>query len=89
MTLPLIHLLKTCSSSERRSIIRKIKYHSDNVDARMDIINKVEQNHCLDYAKEKMNSFIDEALSHLRDFEDSEALTSLKELVNYCINREK
>jgi hypothetical protein len=28
-----------------------------------------------------MNSFIDEALSHLRDFEDSEALASLKELV--------
>jgi octaprenyl-diphosphate synthase len=89
MTLPLIHLLKTCSSSERRSIIRKIKYHSDEVDARLDIINKVEQNHCLDYAKEKMNSFIDEALSQLSDIEDTEALASLKKLVDYCINREK
>jgi octaprenyl-diphosphate synthase len=89
MTLPLIHLLKTCSNSERRSIIRKIKYHSDEVDARLDIINKVEQNHCLDYAKEKMNSFIDEALSQLSDIEDTEALASLKKLVDYCINREK
>ena len=89
MTLPLIHLLKISDKSERRSIIRKIKYHSDELDARLDIINKVQQNHCLDYAKEKMNSFISDALLQLSDIEDSEALASLKELVNYCINREK
>ena len=89
MTLPLIHLLKTSSVSERRSIIRKIKYHSDDVEARLDIINKVNNNRCLDYAKEKMNVFVDDALSQLDDIKDSVALTSLKSLVNYCINREK
>jgi octaprenyl-diphosphate synthase len=89
MTLPLIHLLKTSSASERRSIIRKIKYHSDDVEARLDIINKVNNNRCLDYAKEKMNVFVDDALSQLDDIKDSVALTSLKSLVNYCINREK
>ena len=52
MTLPLIHLLKISDKSERRSIIRKIKYHSDEVESRMEIIEKVHQNHCLDYAEE-------------------------------------
>lgn len=89
MTLPLIHLLKISSDSERRSIIRKIKYHSDEADARLEIINKVKQNHCLDYAEEKMNGFVNDALSQLDEIENIEALTSLKELVEFCINREK
>ncbi len=89
MTLPLIHLLKIVDKSERRNIVRKIKYHSDEVEARMDVINKVHQNNCLDYAKEKMNDFVNEALSQLDEINDSEALTSLKDLVEFCIEREK
>jgi octaprenyl-diphosphate synthase len=89
MTLPLIHLLKISDKSERRSIIRKIKYHSDEVESRMEIIEKVHQNHCLDYAEEKMNAFVDEALSQLDEIKNEEALASLKALVNYCIKREK
>ena len=89
MTLPLIHLLKIVGNSERRNIIRKIKYHSDDVETRMEIINKVQQNHCLDYAEEKMNSFVEEALNQLDEIKNEEALASLKSLVNYCINREK
>ena len=89
MTLPLIHLLKISDKSERRSIIRKIKYHSDELESRMDIIEKVHQNHCLDYAEEKMNAFVDEALSQLDEIKNEEALASLKALVNYCIKREK
>ena len=89
MTLPLIHLLKIVDKSERRNVIRKIKYHSDEVEARMDIINKVYQNNCLDYAKEKMNYFVCDALSHLDEISDVEALESLKLLVKYCIEREK
>ncbi|MBQ5689615.1 MAG: polyprenyl synthetase family protein [Bacteroidales bacterium] len=89
MTLPLIHLLKISDKSERRSIIRKIKYHSDEVESRMEIIEKVHQNHCLDYAEEKMNVFVDEALSQLDEIKNEEALASLKALVNYCIKREK
>lgn len=89
MTLPLIHLLKIVDKSERRNVIRKIKYHSDEVEARMDIINKVYQNNCLDYAKGKMNYFVCDALSHLDEISDVEALESLKLLVKYCIEREK
>lgn len=89
MTLPLIHLLKISSDSERRSIIRKIKYHSDEADARLEIINKVKQNHCLDYAEEKMNGFVNDALSHLDYLHESEAFESLKRLVEFCIDREK
>lgn len=89
MTLPLIHLLKIVDKSERRNIIRKIKYHSDEVEARMDIINKVYQNNCLDYAKEKMNDFVCDALSYLDEISDVEALKSLKLLIKYCIEREK
>lgn len=89
MTLPLIHLLKISSNTERRNIIRKIKHHSDEVEARMDIINKVQQNHCLDYAEEKMNDFVQDALSQLDGIKDSEALSALKNLVYYCVSREK
>ena len=89
MTLPLIHLLKISDKSERRSIIRKIKYHSDEAESRMEIIDKVHQNHCLDYAEEKMNTFVDEALSQLDEIKNEEALASLKALVDYCIKREK
>ena len=89
MTLPLIHLLKIVDKSERRNIIRKIKYHSDEVEARMDIINKVHQNNCLDYAKEKMNDFVRDALLQLDEIKDDAALTSLKNLVEFCIEREK
>jgi geranylgeranyl pyrophosphate synthase len=55
----------------------------------MEIIDKVHQNHCLDYAEGKMNAFVDEALSQLDEIKNEEALASLKALVNYCIKREK
>lgn len=89
MTLPLIHLLKIIDKSERRNIINKIKYHSDEVEARMYVIDKVKENNCLDYAEQKMNAFVDDSLSQLDEIKDSEALTSLKNLVEFCINREK
>lgn len=89
MTLPLIHLLKNVDKSERRNIIRKIKYHSEEVEARMYVIDKVKENNCLDYAEQKMNDFVNESMSQLDEIKDSEALTSLKNLVEFCINREK
>ena len=89
MTLPLIHLLKTSSASERRSIIRKIKYHSDDIEVREEIINKVQQNHCLDYANERMNAFVEDAMNQLDEIKNEEALASLKALVNFCIERDK
>lgn len=89
MTLPLIHLLKNVDKSERRNIIRKIKYHGEEVEARMYVIDKVRENNCLDYAEQKMNDFVNESMSQLDEIKDSEALTSLKNLVEFCINREK
>ena len=89
MTLPLIHLLKTSSASERMSIIRKIKYHSEDIEVRKEIINKVQQNHCLDYANERMNAFVEDAMSQLDEIKNEEALASLKALVNFCIERDK
>lgn len=89
MTLPLIHLLNISDRSERRAIIRSIKYHSDEPKVCAKIINKVQENHCIDYAEGKMNDFVENAISHLSEIKDSEALTSLKNLVEFCINREK
>lgn len=89
MTLPLIHLLNISNKSERRSTIRNIKYHSDEPEVCAKIINRVQENHCIDYAEGKMNDFVEDAISHLSEIKDSEALTSLKNLVEFCINREK
>lgn len=89
MTLPLIQLLEISTPAERRKIIRKVKYHGDEPDARAEIINMVHQNSCIDYAERKMSGFVDDALSYLNEVPDTEALDSLKKLVHYCINREK
>ena len=53
------------------------------------IINIVKEKKGLEYAKNKMNLFVNEALEILKEFENNESKSSLINLVEYVVKREK
>lgn len=89
MTLPLIYLIGQSSSAEKRKIINTIKNHNTNPDRVSALIGQVVDRGGIEYAREKMHAYRDEALKILEEFEDSPARTAMEELVNYTIEREK
>jgi octaprenyl-diphosphate synthase len=88
MTLPLIHVMETCSSSERRWLKRNVKKYNTNRKKVNEIIEFVKSNGGLDYAVEKMHAFQNEANLILNTFPESDAKDSLQKLVSYVIDRE-
>jgi len=54
-----------------------------------EVIDFVKKSGGLNYAKEKMDGFYQEALAVLEGFPDSNYKTSLKDLVSYTIERKK
>lgn len=89
MTLPLIYALRNADWLEKRKIISLIKNKSEDKKAVAQVIDFVKKSGGLEYAKEKMNEFYQEALDILKGFPDSEFKTSLKDLVSYTIERKK
>jgi octaprenyl-diphosphate synthase len=87
MTLPLIHVLNTCSAKEKAWLINSIKNHNKDKKRVKEVIAFVIQNEGLLFAQEKMLAFQQEALSLLHDFPDSDFKTSLTLMVNYVIDR--
>ena len=88
MTLPLIHVIETCSSSERRWLKRNVKKYNTNRKKVNEIIEFVKSKGGLDYAVEKMHAFQNEANLILNTFPESDAKDSLQKLVSYVIDRE-
>ncbi|SDC58385.1 octaprenyl-diphosphate synthase [Algoriphagus faecimaris] len=89
MTLPLIFALTKASWMEKKRIIHLIRNRSEDKKAVNEVIQFVKQSGGLEYAKEKMNDFYQEALVILGGFPESEYKTSLKDLVSYTIERKK
>lgn len=89
MTLPLIYMLQNMDFNEKRKVIRTIKKHHQNPEKVQGIINLVNESGGIEYAKEKMNELVDEALALLDGLESNSYLDALKELVKYSISREK
>ena len=87
MTLPLIHVLNTCSAKEKAWLITSIKNHNKDKKRVKEVIAFVIQNDGLQFAQEKMLAFQQEALTLLRDFPESVYKDSLTLMVNYVINR--
>jgi octaprenyl-diphosphate synthase len=54
-----------------------------------ELIQLVTEKGGIEYATEKMNEFKDKAVSVLMEFPESEARTSLIELMNYVTTRKK
>ena len=89
MTLPLIYTLNNISKQERRFIINTIKNDSKNSKKIERIISLVKETKGLEFAEKKMNDYYNEALGFLEKIKDSEAKTSLIELVKYVVKRQK
>ena len=88
MTLPLIHLLKNSTAIERTLIIGKIRLSGKRKKTIDDIIQKANDKNSLQYCKERMNYFVQQAENQLTNAPDCEAKKALKELMYYCIKRE-
>jgi octaprenyl-diphosphate synthase len=89
MTLPLIYTLNNSNKKTKAFIINTIKNDSKNSIKVEQIINIVKEKKGLEYAKNKMNIFVNEALEILKEFENNESKSSLIKLVEYVVKREK
>lgn len=89
MTLPLIYALSQADWFEKRRIISLIRNKSDNKKAVNEVIDFVKKSGGLNYAKEAMYRFYEEAMVILNQFPESEYKTSMAALVDYTIQRKK
>jgi len=89
MTLPLIYTINNSDKKTKAFIINTIKNDSKNSKKVEQIINIVKEKKGLEYAKNKMDLFVNEALGILKEFENNESKSSLVDLVEYVVNREK
>lgn len=87
MTLPLIYALNKSSSSEKKRIKKLIKKSADqpkNVD---EVIRFVKESGGIEYATKVMDDYHQKANAILDSFPTSEYQTSLRQLVQFTIDR--
>ncbi|WP_044402847.1 polyprenyl synthetase family protein [Lacinutrix sp. Hel_I_90] len=89
MTLPLIHVLNTCTKKEKKWLINSIKNHNKDKKRVDDVIAFVKNKGGLDYAVTKMKAFQAEAMQILQNYPESNYKSSLELMVNYVIERKK
>ncbi|KGO79503.1 polyprenyl synthetase [Flavobacterium beibuense F44-8] len=87
MTLPLIHVLNTCTKDEKKWLINSIKNHNKDKKRVKQVIAFVKEHKGLDYAEKKMVEFQQEALMLLSDYPSSPYKDALTLMVNYVIDR--
>lgn len=89
MTLPLIHVLNSCTSQEKSWLINSVKNHNKDKKRVKEVIAFVKSHNGLAYAEAKMRQFRSEALEILSNFPDSNYRSALELMVNYVIERKK
>ncbi len=89
MTLPLIHTLQQADRSERRRLIRLVKYRSNDPKAVEEVMRTVLDGPGMDYARTRMKELLDEAMGMLEAFPESPVRAALTDLVHYTIDRKK
>ncbi|MGO2294424.1 MAG: polyprenyl synthetase family protein [Psychroflexus halocasei] len=89
MTLPLIYALNTASKKDKKWLINSVKNHNKDSKRVQEVIQYVKDSGGLDYAKQKMHAYKDEALRYLNKYPESDYKASLLLMVDYVINREK
>ena len=87
MTLPLIYALSQSGWLEKRRIISIVKNESEKPKKVKEVIAYVKLSGGIQYAVDKMNAFHKEALDILESFPPSEYRKSLKDLVQFTIDR--
>jgi octaprenyl-diphosphate synthase len=89
MTLPLIYALAKAEKPKRKWLINSVKNHHEDKSRVAEVISYVVASGGIEYARDKMLAYREEALEILHTFEESEARNSLESLVNYTIERKK
>ncbi|MGN6603330.1 MAG: polyprenyl synthetase family protein [Ginsengibacter sp.] len=87
LTLPLIYTLNNIDKSERRKIIYIVKNQNTNPDKIKYVLQKVVETGGIDYARQKMIQYRDEALAILSEYPESDIRKGLEELVLYTTDR--
>ncbi len=88
-TLPLIYALNQAEASKRRSMIRKIKNGNRSQKVVNEVVRFVNEMGGISFAVEKMQEFKSSALEILYTFPDSPSRTSLRDLVEFTVSRNK
>ncbi|MEY3417664.1 MAG: hypothetical protein RL060_1776 [Bacteroidota bacterium] len=89
MTLPLIYALNKADWWTKRSIIRKVKYESENPKKVTEVIEFVKQSGGLAYATQVMKQYQQEAMDLLHEYPPSVYRNAMQGLVEYTIERKK
>lgn len=89
MTLPLIYALNRAGFLEKRRVINIIKNESENPKKVAEVIAFVKNSGGIEYATEAMNRYVAETQTLLDSFPDSIYRRSLRQLVQYTIERSK
>jgi octaprenyl-diphosphate synthase len=88
-TLPLIYALNNASSSDKRKILRIVKRNSKNKKEVDEVINYVLASGGIEYADKKMREYASKAISEIKTLPETDARSSLIQLVQFTIDREK
>lgn len=89
MTLPLIYALDHASRRDKKRIINIIKRHNEDKVKVAEVIQFVNASGGIQYARDAMNRYRQEAFDILNTFPESETRTSLFDLVNFVTERKK
>ncbi|MDQ1089420.1 MULTISPECIES: polyprenyl synthetase family protein [unclassified Siphonobacter] len=89
MTLPLIFALNQADWFTKRRIINMIKNDSENPKKVAEVIDFVKKSGGIEYATQVMKRYVDEALEILKEFPVNPFSESLKNLVQFTIERTK
>jgi octaprenyl-diphosphate synthase len=87
LTLPLIYTLNNIDAESRRKIIYIIKNENKKKDKIKFVIDKVVDCGGMDYARNKMNQFRQDALAILHQFPETPTRAGLENLVNFVTDR--
>lgn len=87
MTLPLIYTLEHASTEVRRKIINIVKNHNTEKDRVEEVIRLVKASGGIDYTRQKMFEYRDEALAILNKFPENAVRNGLESLVRFTTDR--
>lgn len=87
MTLPLIYALSKAGWLEKRRVISIVKNESEKPKKVREVIEFVKKSGGIEYAKEAMERYYTKALQLLDEFPESTYKTSLRQLVQFTIER--
>lgn len=89
LTLPVIYALENTDPGTRKAIIKKIKRNHNERDKVQEVINFVHASGGMDYARQIMNRYRQEAFDILHSLPENDARHALEHLVLYVTERKK